>query len=487
MNIFNISHKILLIGLISLFLSCESGENKWIELFDGKTLDGWKASENKASWYVEDGALVGSGERSHLFYVGNVKDHNFKNFEFQAQVKTTTHSNSGIYFHTDYQEKDWPKKGYESQVFNSVFKTDQGAYTENRMTGSLYGVRNLAKSPVVDNEWFDYKIIVQGNTIKTYINDALMVDYTESEKPLRREDMQQRLLNSGTFALQCHDPKSKVYFKNIKVKPLSDDLASSGKPLNDINYNKKLLDAATRQMPLSDLHVHLKKGLTIEQTLEHSRSYGFTYGIAFNCGINMGFESNDSLQNFLENYKKPPQTYLAMQAEGREWLDIFSKETIGQFDYVFTDAMTWTNDKGKRMRLWLKEETEVGDPQNFMDQLVDRIEKIVGKEPVDIYVNATYLPEEIQERYDELWTDERMDKVIAVLKNNNVAMEISARYKIPSARFIKRAKKAGVKFTFGTNNTSADDLGRLEYCLDMMEVCDLNPEDIWTPNRVYDQ
>ena len=278
-----------------------------------------------------------------------------------------------------------------------------------------------------------------------------------------------------------------MYFKNIKVKPLSDDLASSGKPLNDINYNKKLLDAATRQMPLSDLHVHLKKGLTIEQTLEHSRSYGFTYGIAFNCGINMGFESNDSLQNFLENYKKPPQTYLAMQAEGREWLDIFSKETIGQFDYVFTDAMTWTNDKGKRMRLWLKEETEVGDPQNFMDQLVDRIEKIVGKEPVDIYVNATYLPEEIQERYDELWTDERMDKVIAVLKNNNVAMEISARYKIPSARFIKRAKKAGVKFTFGTNNTSADDLGRLEYCLDMMEVCDLNPEDIWTPNRVYDQ
>lgn len=46
---------------------------------------------------------------------------------------------------------------------------------------------------------------------------------------------------------------------------------------------------------------------------------------------------------------------------------------------------------------------------------------------------------------------------------------------------IMRAKDAGVKLTFGTNNTNANDLGRLEYCLDMIEVCDLRPEDIWIP------
>ena len=96
-------------------------------------------------------------------------------------------------------------------------------------------------------------------------------------------------------------------------------------------------------------------------------------------------------------------------------------------------------------------------------------------------MNATYLPDEISAQYDQLWTDERMDKVIKVLKSNNVAMEISARYRIPSARFINRAKEAGVKFTFGTNNTNANDLGRLEYCLDMIEACNLNPRDIWMP------
>lgn len=469
--------------LMVMVLTSSGQKEEWIELFDGKSLQGWKASENQASWQIENGSLVAQGKRSHLFYDGDLQQHNFVNFELKADVKTTSFSNSGIYFHTEFQEKGWPIKGYECQVVNSIFNSKKGWYSENKMTGSLYGIRNLAKSPVDDDEWFNYRIVVQGKTIKTYINGELMVDYTEPENPLRRSDMDGRLLSSGTFALQCHDPKSKVYYKNIKVRPLSDKLPSSGKPLDDINYQKKLLKASKRNMPLMDLHGHLKKGLTMEQTLTHARKYGFTYGIAVNCGINMGFESNDSLQNFIDNYKKPPQTYLAMQAEGREWLDLFSKETIDQFDYVFTDAMTWTNDNGKRMRLWLKEETEVGDPQDFMDQLVNRIENIIGKEPIDIYVNATYLPDEISAQYDELWTDERMDKVIAVLKSNNVAMEISARYRIPSASFINRAKEAGVKFTFGTNNTNANDLGRLEYCLDMIVACDLYPRNIWMPEN----
>lgn len=469
--------------LMVMVLTSSGQKEAWIELFDGKSLQGWKASENEASWQIENGSLVAQGERSHLFYDGHLQQHNFVNFELKADVKTTSFSNSGIYFHTEFQEKGWPNKGYECQVINTVFDSNKGWNTENKMTGSLYGIRNLAKSPVDDDEWFNYRIVVQGKTIKTYINDELMVDYTEPENPLRRSDMEGRLISSGTFALQCHDPKSKVYYKNIKVRPLPDKLPSSGKPLDDINYQKKLLEASNRNMPLMDLHGHLKKGLTMEQTLTHARRYGFTYGIAVNCGINMGFETNDSLQNFIDNYKKPPQTYLAMQAEGREWLDLFSKETIDQFDYVFTDAMTWTNDNGKRMRLWLKEETEIGNPEDFMEQLVDRIENIIGKEPVDIYVNATYLPEAIQDRYDQLWTENRMDRVIEVLKQNKVAMEISARYKIPSATFIKRAKEAGVKFTFGTNNTGPDDLGRLEYCLDMVEACDLRSSDIWIPSK----
>jgi len=398
-----------------------------------------------------------------------------------ATVMTLPGSNSGIYIHTEFQEEGWPAKGYECQVNNSSPAAEPGAYVEHKLTGSLYAVRNVWKSPVKDNEWFNYHIVVQGKTIRIYINDQLMVDYTEPDNTFRPDGMKGRLLSSGTFALQCHDPLSKVYYKDIKVKALPDDLKTTGTPQDDPEFEAKLVQLSADNLPLIDLHTHLKGGLTAEKALENARKYGFSYGFAVNCGLKMGFESDSALQEFIKNFKKPAATWIAMQAEGREWLDLFRKETIDQFDYVFTDAMTWTNNNGKRMRLWIKEETEVGDPQDFMDQLVDRIEKILKNEPVDIYVNPTYLPDEIDEMYNELWTPDRMERVIKALAENNVALEINAKLRLPSPEFILRAKASGVKFTFGTNNGGADDLGRLEYCIDMVKECGLTPQDIWIP------
>jgi hypothetical protein len=476
-------NKLLILAVFSILVlhfNCAS-DGGWISLFDGKTMNGWQASENKDAWQIEDGAFVTRGSRSHLFYTGEVMHHNFKNFEFIADVKTLPGSNSGIYFHSEYQESGWPDKGYECQVLNTAPKVEPGQYVERKLTGSIYAIRNIWKAPVPDNEWFNYRIVVQGKTIQTYINSELMAEYTEPADTAFQAKMQGRVISSGTFAFQCHDPGSTVYYKNIKVKPLPDDLPTPAMALDDLEFNAKLIGLSGRNFPLMDLHTHLKGGLTMEQALANARKYGFTYGIAVNCGLKMGFETDSALQAFLKTYKKPPHTFLAMQAEGREWLDLFPKETIAQFDYVFTDAMTWTNDNGKRMRLWIKDEIEVGDPQNFMDQLVDRIEKILKNEPIDIYVNPTYLPDEINARYDELWTPERMDRVIKALVESGVALEINARRQVPSPTFIKRAKEAGVMFTFGTNNGSADDLGRLEYCIKMVDACGLTPDDMWRP------
>ena len=472
-------NRLLILAVIFTMFGCNSDD--WISLFDGETLNGWQASENVDSWKIEDGAIVTSGPRSHLFYAGEVNDHNFTNFEFMATVKAKPGSNSGIYIHTEFQQEGWPSKGYECQVNNSSPNAEPGSYIEHKLTGSLYAIRNVWKAPVKDNEWFNYHIIVQGKTIRIYINDELMVDYTEPDNTFRPDDMKGRLLSSGTFALQCHDPGSTVYYKDIKVKSLPDDLPTPGTPLDDPVFEAKLVSLAASNFPLIDLHTHLKGGLTAEQALDNARKYGFSYGFAVNCGLKMGFESDSALQEFIQNYTKPTSTWIAMQAEGREWLDLFRKETVDQFDYVFTDAMTWTNTNGKRMRLWIKEETEIGDPQDFMDQLVNNIEKILNNEPVNIYVNPTFLPDEIAGRYDELWTPERMDRVIKALNDNNIAMEINARYKLPSAEFIKRAKAGGVKFTFGTNNGGPDDLGRLEYCIDMAKECGLTPNDMWIP------
>jgi hypothetical protein len=453
----------------------------WISLFDGKSLEGWKASENPSSFRVENGAIVCDGPRSHLFYMGRDGNASFKNFEFQAEVLTTPGSNSGIYFHTRYQDTGWPSTGYEAQVINSRRIEPGSTYGERKMTGSLYAIRNTWKAPAPDNEWFRYKIRVEGKTIRIWINDAMTVDYTEPENPFRPQDMKGRVLSSGTFALQGHDPKSVVRFRNLRVRPLADNLPTPGKPPENLELDREVIQLSARNFPLMDLHVNLKEGLTLEQALAHGRGYGLTYGIAVNCGLGMPLPDEEALRKFLRETERPPQAYLAMQAEGREWLSLFSKESIAQFDYVFTDAMTWTNDAGKRMRLWIPREVEIGDPEHFMDMLLNRIESILNNEPIHIYVNPTYIPDVIANRYQDLWTTARMDRVISALVKNGIALEINDARRIPSPAFIKRAKAAGAKFTFGTNNAGQMDLGHLEYCLEMIRECGLQPADMWIP------
>ena len=244
---------------------------------------------------------------------------------------------------------------------------------------------------------------------------------------------------------------------------------------------EKIANLKAAGYEIVDYHGHLKGGLTMEELLEHSQKTGIQYGVAFNAGIGFPITNDSTLVSALSQFQDYP-VYLAMQAEGREWVDIFSKDKIAMFDYVFTDAMTWTDSKGRRMRLWMNDEVFVDDENDFMDQLVNQIVTIMNTEPIDLYVNSTFIPEVLQDNYDELWTDERMDKVIDAAVANNVAIEINARYKIPSATFIKRAKAAGVKFSLGTNNPD-NQLGTLDYSIAMIDECGLKPEDFFKPSN----
>jgi histidinol phosphatase-like PHP family hydrolase len=142
--------------------------------------------------------------------------------------------------------------------------------------------------------------------------------------------------------------------------------------------------------------------------------------------------------------------------------------------------MTFTDAKGRRNRIWIKEETWIDDEQEFMDYLVNTIVKIISTEPINMYVNSTYLPAQMADRYDFFWTDERMDKVIKAAKDHNVAVEINNRFKIPSEKFIVKAKKAGVKFTVGTNNMDANFSGA-EYAIEMIKKCNLKESDFYLP------
>jgi hypothetical protein len=234
------------------------------------------------------------------------------------------------------------------------------------------------------------------------------------------------------------------------------------------------------QFQITDLHIHLKGNFKIDDAVKKSQQENIKYGIAFNCGLKFPIHSDSQIDSVLNTMKDYPQFYLAMQAEGREWVNLFSKESRDKFDYVFTDAMTFTDEKGRRTRLWMKQETWIDDEEAFMDYLVKTIEKIFNEEPINVYVNPTFLPAQMSDRYNEFWTKARMDRVVNAAKNNNIAIEINNRYRIPSEKFIKRAKAAGVKFTVGTNNADENFSGA-EYALSMIKKCKLTQEDFYLP------
>ena len=476
---------IILSSLIVFLFNCQpkDEESEWIPIFDGQTLEGWTASENADTWTVRDGSLVCEGERSHLFYTGDVNKGTFKNCEFKADVMTKPGANSGIYICTEYQEEGWPNKGYEVQVNNSFIGNPE--HPELKKTASLYGIRNKHLTTVDDNEWFTMHIVVKGDRVQISVNDQLITDYTEPENPYRAEELKDRVLSAGTFALQGHDPGSVVFYKNIMVKVLPDNAEFDFKQRRlDPDLERKITQLHTIGFPLMDLHVHLKGDLTMEEALAQSRYKGIDYGIAINCGKAENFPINNDqeLLDYIATVENVP-AFNAMQAEGREWVDIFSMDAVRTFDYVFTDAMTFVDDDGVPVQMWMPDQLErldFSDPEAFMDKLVDYIVTILNEEPVDIYVNATYLPDPIVDQYDALWTEDRMRKVIQAAIDNEVAIEISARLKMPSYTFVKLGKEMGVKFTFGTNNVDSK-LGNLEYCLAAIEECGLTPDDMWVP------
>jgi len=200
----------------ALLTVAHADEGKWQLLFDGKTLDGWMAADHDECFKVADGAIVaGGGPMAHLFYVGPVggKNGDFKNFELKIDVLTKPGSNGGIFFHTEPQS-GFLKKGYEAQVDNT--------HTDKRRTGSLLIIEDHETTPVKDDEWFEYHVIVSGKRIVLKVNGATTVDYTEPENPQRPKGREHRILSHGQIALQAHDPKSIVLYKNIRLKVLPD-------------------------------------------------------------------------------------------------------------------------------------------------------------------------------------------------------------------------------------------------------------------------
>lgn len=193
--------------LLGALGGARAADDGWLQLFNGKDLEGWEASENKDCFKVEEGLLIAHGKRSHLFWK---TDQPLVNFELRAEIMTTKGSNSGIFFHTKYQETGWPNQGFEIQVNNT--------HKDPIKTGSLYKVQNNLEAPAKDDEWFVLRIRVEGKRVQSWVNDKLLIDWTQPED-WKGTDRGQ-ILGSGTIALQGHDPESLVKYRKVELKRL---------------------------------------------------------------------------------------------------------------------------------------------------------------------------------------------------------------------------------------------------------------------------
>ncbi len=174
----------------------DKAEKGWVKMFDGKTLNGWKANENPESWTAKDGAIVGDGEKSHLFWMTK----ECGNCEFKAEVKISDGGNSGMYFRTAWGP-GFPK-GYEAQVNSS--------HKDWKRTGSLYNFADIKEQLVPPDTWYTEHIIADGNHIIIKVNDKTVVDYVDEKNTY----------TNGYLALQQHNKGSVVMYRNLMYRPL---------------------------------------------------------------------------------------------------------------------------------------------------------------------------------------------------------------------------------------------------------------------------
>jgi len=396
----------------------------------------------------------------------------YVNFELTGQAFMETEASALIHFcQSDVQE------GYGVLLHN-------GPIDGSCKTGSLVHVRNLYRSLAKDGEWFDFSVAVRGKNIGVKVGDVDVVCYTEPEQPWRSEEHAGQRIAPGRIGLEGLG--GTVAFRNLQLKPLAQDLRNPADTLPPVDEQQDgIIRLQQRDFPVIDYHVHLKGDLTKEMAHAMSMNYGINYGVAPNAGeggVGRMLADDAEVYAYYDEISGEPFLF-GVQGEGRKWTKTFSQEALGIFEYLFTDAMTIIDHKGRNSRIYRPEEVffdGIGK-EEYMDHLVDQTVLILTNEPADIYANPTFLPDVLQGEYDILWTPERVDRILDVMEKYHIALEINPRYCIPSFDIIRRAKERGIRFTFGTNNVDSR-FGRLEYALEAIETCNLQADDLWFPS-----
>ena len=408
-----------------------------------------------------------------------------RNFILRGEAWLSKDAEASLWFHSDSSGR-----GYEVLFHN-------GPADGTRKTGSLSHVRNLYRSAVRDEEWFSFVVKVREKNVEVnvwsgdYSMWPCVVRYTEGKRPYRLPQYANMLFSHGDFLFEGRRGEAK--FRDVVLTPLKDGVTN---PDDIYPYADEATDPVIRlqqeDFPVINYHAHAKGGFTPGMAHNKSMVDGINYGLAVNIygklvhkgdgGVGRMIETDDEALAYLGQMSSAFPLMHGFQGEGRKWTMSFTEKSLAKCDYLFTDSMTVV-DRNRQIRLYRPDEMTYNgrSPEEWMEFYVDQIEKILTNEPADIYVNPLYLPRELAPRFDELWTDERVGRVLDVLVKYRIALEINSLSRLPGQRVVRMAKARGIKFTLGTNNQDAN-IGRLEWALDAVKECGITKEDMWFPS-----
>ena len=228
--------------------------------------------------------------------------------------------------------------------------------------------------------------------------------------------------------------------------------------------------------PIADYHVHLSENLTIERAVELASLRDMRFGIVAHPGPDSPIRTDQDLEAYVDGLRAFP-VCAGLQPMYLNWSTAFSDDAIDRLDYVLMDADTMPQADGDWLRIW-RHDNFIPDMDAFVDAYMGHIVRILSEEPIDIFARPTYLPINFARHYDEIWTKERMLTIVELAKERDIALEISENVRVPSPGFVRLAKAAGVKFTFGTNARN-DNAGNFTYCIQVAQECGLTEQDMW--------
>ena len=394
------------------------GDEGWVELINGKDFTGWKASENTSTWSVtSDGLFQAVGKRSHLFYEGEYLKEGFKNFELEFKVRTYKLANSGVYFHTAYQETGWPNNGIEIQVNNTHI--GERDYIELKKMASLYGVRNVYKTFGKDGEWMTVKARVESNRVQIWLNGLKTVDYIQPEKTFSAV----KRLGKGTFCLQGHDSLSKMQYKSFRVRRLPDDAHTSVAAPAWGAWHDSMVVLQGRQFAFIDLNP--KTILPAKQLAD------YVYG----SGVNVSLLKTPASSGELAAAKNFP-LFTGIKVNAKD--QATAKATAA--DYIIGESTDLQSAKtllsGKKINIW-------------------------------------------SDKGKSLQTN-NASALLDMARQNNIAIEIDNINHHPSIDVIKMAKEKGCKFTFA-GLIPATNMEKSMYVMDAIKQGGLTYKDEYVP------